>query len=462
MITTVGKQIIAKYLIGQTPSYASYMAFGCGAKPLGASQNFDDASYLLKESLDFEMFRVPIISRGYVTEYDEQTGEPVSKVVLTAELPTEERYSITEVGLYSAGSNSLATSNDSRNLLSFSTSEGWRYHSTSASTLIETQVSSIVDGDGIILSSELGKSFGANANNQAFANTERIKRHEPPRFLNNAIFVVGNSSEIRNSQTITAATANGVHITYTTAGIHGLAVGDVISVTGASPTGFNSSNKTITAVTSTTFEVASTVTGNYSSGGTISLPRLVVYSGQEHIDLLGFSAKLSKNSPEDELRLAFSVINKNGSAQSDNPTAVRLILEFSDAHSDGQHARLEVDLSQGTGGHAAKQHDFVNNRYIVINKKIKDLTTTSGFTWEQVKQAKVYVSVIDGNGVSNNYYVALDALRLENVSTKNPLYGLVGYSVVKNNTADINTGIPILKDINTLNITEFRFALDVV
>ena len=34
MITTIGKQIIAKYLMGTTPSYASYIALGCGPKPI--------------------------------------------------------------------------------------------------------------------------------------------------------------------------------------------------------------------------------------------------------------------------------------------------------------------------------------------------------------------------------------------------------------------------------------------
>ena len=33
MITNVGKNIIAKYLIGEAPAYASFMALGCGPKP---------------------------------------------------------------------------------------------------------------------------------------------------------------------------------------------------------------------------------------------------------------------------------------------------------------------------------------------------------------------------------------------------------------------------------------------
>ena len=40
MITNSGKSIIAKYLIGQAPAYASYIAVGCGAQTL----NIEDAS----------------------------------------------------------------------------------------------------------------------------------------------------------------------------------------------------------------------------------------------------------------------------------------------------------------------------------------------------------------------------------------------------------------------------------
>ena len=64
MITNKGKEIIAKYLLGTTPAYASYMAFGCGQKPLATGDTYGD--YSDKNLLDFEMFRVPISSRGYV------------------------------------------------------------------------------------------------------------------------------------------------------------------------------------------------------------------------------------------------------------------------------------------------------------------------------------------------------------------------------------------------------------
>ena len=79
MITNTGKTIISKYMLGQTPAYASYMAIGCGKKPLLSADPYGD--YSTQENLDFEMFRVPISSRGFVNEGG------INKIVLTAELP---------------------------------------------------------------------------------------------------------------------------------------------------------------------------------------------------------------------------------------------------------------------------------------------------------------------------------------------------------------------------------------
>ena len=55
---------------------------------------------------------------------------------------------------------------------------------------------------------------------------------------------------------------------------------------------------------------------------------------------------------------------------------------------------------------------------------------------------------------SSDYYVALDAMRLENIATVNPLYGLTGYSVIKNTDATT-----VIKSPNTSNYIEFRFAI---
>ena len=113
MITNTGINIIGKYLVGQTASYGSYIAIGCGAKPLSTSSSY--GNYTSQVALNFEMFRVPIISRAFVIE----SGIP--KVVLTAELPTLDRYEITEIGLYPSLNNPNLSGLPSQNIAIFST-----------------------------------------------------------------------------------------------------------------------------------------------------------------------------------------------------------------------------------------------------------------------------------------------------------------------------------------------------
>ena len=52
MITNTGKSIIAKYLLGQAPAYASYIAIGCGATPLDTTDAIGD--YSTKTNLDLK------------------------------------------------------------------------------------------------------------------------------------------------------------------------------------------------------------------------------------------------------------------------------------------------------------------------------------------------------------------------------------------------------------------------
>lgn len=373
MITNTGKSILAKYLVGQAPAYASYIAVGCGAKPLSISQELAD--YSLKESLDFEMFRVPIVSRGYVTE------DGVAKIVLTAEMPTEERYEISEVGVYSAASNPSAGSFGSRTVYSFSQAENWEYHTSTNSSAIpvrsvlnnEDNQSSIVITDSV---------FQTNADNQLFTQPTRVSKNERCRFLNSMIAIRGDNA---------------------------------------------------------TFTVAQNGSLTQTAGN--------------HIHLTGVNLDFSKNAPTDQLKLAFSVIDKNSLA-SVVPDSVRILVEFASAHDSSetgyQSASFVVNIANG------QTYDFANNRYFVVTKQLQELFKTSNFTWSSVKVVKISASVVDGGQPSSDFYVCLDALRLENVSTINPLYGLTGYSVIKN-----FDGLPIVKSPNTENYIEFRFAMDV-
>jgi hypothetical protein len=382
MITNTGQSIIGKYLLGQAPAYASYIAVGCGAQPLATADPY--GNYSTKENLDFEMFRVPISSRGFVNDGGTE------KLVLTAELPTEERYEITEIGIYSAGSNPSAGAYDSKTVFAFSTGEGWQYHDQTSATSIPTITEPLDDpnDDNIIATTD--PVFQTNADNSIFFKSSRADRYERCRFLNNMIMVVGDDADL----TIDPSTG--------------------------------------------------------SAGG-----HFYIEPGSNHIHLTGADVDFSKNAPTDQLRLAFSLISKDGDSAS-VPDTVRILIEFAstDAENAGEYARMEIELDNGSG--TGGTYDFAENRYYVITEQLQNLYVTNGFTWDAVTVVKIYTSIQNSDTPTGDYYIAYDALRLENVSTINPLYGLTGYSVVKN--ADATT---IIKNPNTSNYIEFRFTVGV-
>jgi hypothetical protein len=387
MITNVGKNLLAKYLIGQAPSYASHIALGCGATPNSKDHqptSQEVAKISEKENLDFEMFRVPITSRGYVSE----NGQ--SKIVLTAELPTVERYEITEIGVYSSSSNPTAGAYDSKTVYSFSTTENWEYHTQTTVRKIPTIEGPLATGTEVgdeVVISQTSPVFQTNADNETLLDINRLNRYESCRYLNNTIFIAGNDA-------------------------------------------------------------------------TLSIPsgeRMVASSTSNHIHLLGASIDFNQNSPDDELRLAFSIVNKSATqaANQIHPTRVKILIEFADndAGAVTNYAQFQVDETSGVG----ETQDFSENRYFVITKTLEELIKSTTFSWNAVNVIKIWASVLDEAGEpSPDYYVALDALRLENTETINPLYGMTGYSVVR--SSDM---LPIVKVSNTASLVEFRFAIDV-
>jgi hypothetical protein len=373
VITDTGKSIVGKYLLGQAPAYASYIAIGCGPKPLLIEDVLGD--YSTKTNLDFEMLRVPISSRGFVHE------NGIDKIVFTAELPTEERYEITEVGIYSAKSNPAAGAYDSKSVFSFTSTENWNYHTSSAATAISSITAALDESDDNIISTT-SKVFQTNADNSIFYKTSRASRYERCRFLNNVILMRGDDANL------------------TTSGGH-----------------------------------------------------FVIGSGSNHIHYTNPSVDFSQNSPTDQIRLAFSVVSKDGDS-SLVPDTVRILVDFASSDTTtGEYARFEAEITNGTG---VGEYDLTESRYVVVSKQIQELYTSANFTWNAVTVAKIYVTAIDGGVASDDYYIALDAMRLENVGTVNPLYGLTGYSVVQNIDAE-----SIVKSPNTSNYVEFRFSIGV-
>ena len=386
MITDKGKSIISKYLLGQIPSYGSYIAVGCGARPLEPYVSGGLPDYSSKTELDFEMLRVPVSSKGIVNE------DGISKIVLTAELPTEERYEITEVGIYSAGFNPIVGSSNSKSLLSFTQFENWKIDGSTTLNFVSEPLDDplipniIKDFFTVNAQSVELDIFQTNADNPIFLNDSRYLKNERSRFLNNMIVMRGNSS------TLTGST------------------GSLIG------------------------------SGNF-------------------IQLSGTSMDLSKYSTSDELRLAFSVLNKDGTDPDIDTSkiAVRILVEFLASSVPSAYARMEARVDHVNDN---SSYDFDVNRYFVVNKELKDINITQGFPWKSVDTVKVYAQVLTGASVADtiddSYYVAIDALRIESKNNLNPAYGLTGYSVIRNVDS-----LPIIKSPNTSNYIEFRFSVDV-
>jgi hypothetical protein len=445
MITNTGKNIIGKYLLGQAPAFASYIALGCGSKPLLTGNPYGD--YSNKTSLDFEMLRVPISSRGFVNE------DGVSKLVLTAELPSEERYEISEIGIFSAGSNSAAGAYDSKTVLAFTQTENWQHHTNLATTAIDTITEALdsPNDDNIIATENIV--FQTNADNSIFYKTTRAERYERCRFLNNIILINGSDANLTKSVSLTNVSGNGTLITYTTSKDHNLSVGDTVTVTGVNPVNYNISGSVSTVPSPTTFTLLSDQIGSYVSGGSTTVKHFYIENGSNHIHLAGTLLDFDKNSPIDELKLVFSIINKDGTSSA-SPDNARVLVEFASSDQvDGEYARFEADIVKGTG---EGQYDLNNNRYCLVTKQLQELYTSPNFTWNSVSVIKVYASTFVSNTISDDFYIALDAMRLENVATTNPLYGLTGYSVIKN--TDSTT---IIKSPNTTSFVEFRFSIGV-
>jgi hypothetical protein len=201
------------------------------------------------------------------------------------------------------------------------------------------------------------------------------------------------------------------------------------------------------------------VVGNNASLTTHPTQQLSVVTGSNHIQKTGTSLTFNRNAPTDQLKLAFSLINKNGESLT-VPDNVKILIQFSssDTSPTGQYANFTVNIDHTgfTAGTASQEADFATQRYFVVSKQLQELYYTSAFNWENVTVAKIYVEVEKDGAPSSDYYVALDAMRLENLTTTNPLYGLTGYSVLKTDGA-----LPIVKLANTANYIEFRITVGV-
>jgi hypothetical protein len=372
MITNTGKEIIAKYLLGQAPSFASYIAAGCGSRPLANEESLIISP--TKKSLDFEVFRVPISSKGFIKEGG------VEKIVFKAEMPTNQRFQLTEVGLFPSQSNAIAGKYDSKLLVAFTPSEIWSYVKNGSASPVP-YLNEALDQDNVLSNISVSQSVAfINSDSTVFNNSNRKTRQEPPRYLNRSLMVSGSTSFISENFTVSE--------------------------------------------------------DSYS------------------IENSSLSLDLSQNLPTDQIKLALSLISKTATNNT-NPDNVRIVLQFvnniSNTNVESPKALLRIDLPASSFTSSGNP-----NRYITVTKTLSDFIKDDTFSFANINLIKINVSVISSGSATQNYFVVLDGIRLDNISTVNPLYSMIGYNVITT-----QNGLPILKSENTNNYVEYRFGIGV-
>lgn len=202
-------------------------------------------------------FSIPIIAANSAST--SVTGSAIvskTKVSLTAEMPSSSRYEITEVGVWSAPNNTLATGSDS--YLVFSFAENWQAHD---STIYSPPLKTNIGNSGINIVDGGSRVFYAYTNDPLFQIDDRKALKEGPRFLNKTLMVRGDSANIYGViSSVSSAVGNGSTITYTASNTY--VAGKKVTVYGCNNSAFDIVDATITSATSSSFTISSTIVGN--------------------------------------------------------------------------------------------------------------------------------------------------------------------------------------------------------
>lgn len=121
------------------------------------------------------------------------------QISLTAEMSDTSKYDISEMGLYSLGSNQYSGSGNSKMLLSFEGNEGWQHYSNSGTSFSDVQTLSPV-----VLPIGTDPKFCSSSD--AYWNGSDVKlRQEKPRILEQGLIVPGALSNFTSGTTFDSA-----------------------------------------------------------------------------------------------------------------------------------------------------------------------------------------------------------------------------------------------------------------
>jgi hypothetical protein len=367
---------------------------------------------------------------------------------------------MTEAGIFSAGSNPVAVTSDSRLLHSFSSIENWEYHtSTAVSIPSPTQIANISTG---IMESNLDPVFFINNTEDMFSSTNiaRGKKHlEQPRMLENSVAVAGNMSVINVSASTWTTVVSSVDQPH-------------IHLTSQSyPLDVNSSSDEIALA-------FSLLKRNVAEENPTSIYIMIEFSSEETESVQSYARMQIELSSADFTangdytyfvkKKTLAELKKSSNFSWANAKIIKVYCDVIPTTKSINNKVLTNNIATITtsAAHYVAVGDSVtisgvdatfNGTYPVTA-----VTTTSPHTISYAKtNANVTSAVVSPAGTltrdGQSMFVALDGLRFENNfdMTANPLYGMTAYSPISSST---NT--TILKDANSKNLLDMKLTLD--
>lgn len=453
MITDKGSGIIAKYLLGQAPEYASYLAIGVGAVPLGINEA--DQSLPSRRSMEFESFRVPVTSRGLVNDYVtidlsawESDGEYVT---VTTESPhgvkagqevsilfSESAYTYRE-GTYTV----LSTTPSTVSYADTSASGYWSASASSTATMSYNSERMIFKAqlpvDQYYKMTELAL-YPAAVNSLAQQYDSKVIAG----FLPNENWTLYENNVGVDIPSVTRTIAD------TTGQISELTF--AANVEPYKARFVNSDNEAFTFYNRKAryegprlYNSSLMIAADTSVFDNIDLD---VSASTGYVQTDGISIDMKKNSKNDYLKLAICVVSENENDGS-NPYNTRIRIEMLDDVS-GASAVAKATLTSS---------DLSTSRYQVISKKLSEFEIGNNFSWGRISGIRIYAQVVDNSYESTADYIILDGIRLDNENTVNPLYGMVAYSRLKNG---YEYGQPIEKIENSQGYIEYRMGVNII
>lgn len=186
------------------------------------------------------------------------------------------------------------------------------------------------------------------------------------------------------------------------------------------------------------------VQGNFSGSATYTT---------SYIENSSVSLDLEKNSPNDQIKLALSLVNKSYDDDS-LPTSVDVKLELVNNADTRKVAYVELNIT------SSELDDLEmpsrQKRYIVITKSLSEFTADTDFSWKNINQIRIYAKVNSTTPAPSEFFIFFDGIRLENISSNNSLYKMIGAEYIK--TID---GEPVRKEEHSTTFIEYRFGLGV-